>query len=31
MKTKRVLCHHNETLDQIYIVGVQSIIIYDCN
>lgn len=28
---KGILCHHNETLDQIYIVEVESILTYDCN
>lgn len=31
MKMKGILCHHNETLDQIYIVEVESILTYDCN
>jgi hypothetical protein len=30
IKTKGVLSHPNETLDQIYIEGEENILIYDC-
>ena len=29
MKMKGILCHHNGTPHQIYIVGVENILIYD--
>lgn len=29
VETRRILSHHNETLNQMYIVGVENILIYD--